>query len=148
MTTRDPQSPIASEIAEFIDFFKQELAGIEFPDVDANKLDALAEAVCKEADELADLTERVRVARESLLRAQGELRRQSERGLAYIQIYAGGNPELAEAIERLALARERSEDKPARRRKAKSKSKSKSKASKSDAPTGELPFDGKSSEAA
>lgn len=148
MTNRDSTPSVPSEIAEFIDFFKKELAGIEFPDVDAEKLDALAVTVHEHADELAELTERVRVARAALEQAQTDLRRHSERGLAYVRVYADGNDALVQSLDGLALARERVESKPPRKRKSKSKAKAKSKAGKSEQPTGELPFEEQSSEAA
>lgn len=151
MSARDTLPTIDSEIAEFMEFFAERLAGVKFPDVDAETLEKLAANAQEQADELAELTERVRVAREALHNTQADLRRLSERGLAYVRVYADGNPDLAQAAENLALARDaqaREGSKPGRKRKARSKSKSKGKADKGDQPTGELPFASDESEAA
>lgn len=163
MTARDPSSsplssplsPVDSEVAEFLAFFKEHLAGVQFPDVDAETLDDLAASAKAQADELAALTERVRVAREALHQTQADLRRLSERGLAYVRVYADGNPDLAAAADQLALARDAQageNSKPGRKRKprskSKSKAKSKAKSGAGDQPTGELPFASDESEAA
>ena len=148
MTARENTPSIPSEVAEFIDFFEEYLAGIAFPDIDADTLAKLADEVRERAGELADLTERVRVARESLQHAQDELRRQSERGLAYVRVYAEGHPDVSAALEGLALASEPVASKPARKRKPRSKGKSKARSGKGDGPTGELPFADEGSEAA
>ena len=148
MTARETMPTIPSDIAEFIEFFSNDLAGIAFPDIDAETLEKLASRVRARADELADLTERVRSARDELQRAQAELRRQSERALAYVRVYADGHPDVCGALDRLALVSATVESKPARKRKAKGKSRGKPGVGKGDGPTGELPFADKDSEAA
>ena len=106
MPSLENHSPIAAELAEFMDFFKNELEGITFPDVDAEKLDALAATVRDRAKELRELNDQVQRAQEALQQAQAELRHHSERGLAYVRVYAEGNPELSGTVAELGLIRD------------------------------------------
>ena len=148
MTATNPPPAISTEVTEFLDFFRQDLDGIAFPDVDAETLEGLADIVRQRASELAELNEQVRAVRTAMEEAQAELYKHSLRGLAYARVYADGDRELSRAVDGLALARKTPTAKTTRKRKAKNKAKSENQTEASDTPNAKLPFSEPSTEAA
>jgi hypothetical protein len=148
MATDSKVAPIPTDINEFIEFFAERLGDLQFPDIDMERLGALAGQVRERAAEVARLSEQVRVAREGLDQAQDELRKSARRGLAYARVYAEDDRELSEQLDGLELGKEQGADQPARKRRGR-KPKADKEAGKESAewagkePTGELPFTGK-----
>ncbi len=129
---------IPKKLSEFIDFFGKNLTGVQFPDVDGDRLTAQVARIRQHAQGVAELEEKLRHAREGLSEAQAELLRVARRGLAYARVFADGDVELTEKLEALELARERAESKQPRKRKSKSNSERR----RGKKPTAELPFSG------
>lgn len=146
MSSQDaPIDPVPSEVAEFIDFFRESLADLKFPDVDLSTLDELTETVRQRARELGQLNEQVRIAREALEQARSELDGHARRGLAYLTVYAEGDAKLSEAVAALELGQASTLEKPAAKGKGKGrKIKADKKPGNAGKPTGELPFTAKS----
>ena len=154
MATQTPNPDIPSDIQSLLEIFEASLAEVRFPDVDLGTLRALVADVEARATEVARLDEQVRVARQALDDAQGELRKAARRGLAYARVYAEDNPALSGALEGVSLddarRREREPKKPGRKRRGPGKGA----AERADGPeagqkvTAELPFAEAKSEAA
>ena len=90
MAADKPVDPISTDISELIEVFTENLAEVQFPDVDAGRLAELAGVVRDKAADLARLSEQMAAARQALDEAQDELRQTARRGLAYAKVYAGG----------------------------------------------------------
>src|SRR5690606_36584032 len=137
------------DIAEFLSFFETHLGELSFPDADRDTLRGLAESVRTETATLDALEKQVQVQRQALESVCSELRRVSERGLAYARVYADGKDGLDAKLAALSMSRggtpaSESARKPRGRRRTKAKQ-------EADTPgqPRELPFtEAKSSEAA
>jgi hypothetical protein len=149
MRSDDTNDPIPPDIAEFLSFFEKHLGELSFPDVDRDTLRGLAERVRAEATALDTLEKQVQAQRETLESARRELRRVSERGLAYAKVYADGNDGLDARLAALSLSHGGAPaSEPARKPRGRGKAKAKQDADAPGQPR-ELPFtEVKSSEAA
>jgi hypothetical protein len=149
MRSDDTNDPIPQDIAEFLSFFEKHLGELSFPDIDRDTLRGLAESVRAEAATLDALEKQVQAQRQALERARSELRRVSERGLAYARVYADGKDGLDVKLAALSMSRGGAPvGELARKPRGRGKTKAKQDADAPGQPR-ELPFtEDKSSEAA
>jgi hypothetical protein len=149
MRSDDTNDPIPQDISEFLSLFEKHLGELSFPDVDRDTLRGLAESVRAEAATLDALEKQVQAQRQALESTRSELRRVSERGLAYARVYADGNDGLDAKLAALNMSRGGAPaSEPARKPRGRGKTKAKQDADAPGQPR-ELPFtEGKSSEAA
>lgn len=140
MRSDDTNDPIPQDIAEFLSFFEKHLGELSFPDVDRDTLRGLAERVRSEAEALDALEQQVQAQRQALESARSELRRVSERGLAYARVYADGKDGLDAKLAALSIARGGAPaSEPARKPRGRGKAKAKQDADGPGQPR-ELPF--------
>jgi hypothetical protein len=137
-------APIATAVAEFIEFFERELTEVSFPEVDSPHFAALVDEVRDRAADVERAKEQLEAARAALDASQQTLRQRAERGLAYARVFAEGNEELFHQLQTLQLSRSQAK-KPARRRRAKGNGKgsqkpASAKGDQSSPPTPVLPF--------
>ncbi len=90
---------------EVLALFAGPLAGVRFPDVDAETLDGLAHEVAARAAAVEEAREALQRARTRLEESQREILAATDKGLAYARVFAGGQGELGERVERLLAAR-------------------------------------------
>lgn len=149
MRSDDTIDPVPQDIAEFLSFFEKHLGELSFPDVDRDTLRGLAESVRAEAATLDALEKQVQAQRQALESARSELRRVSERGLAYARVYADGKDGLDTKLAALSISHGGAPaSEPARKPRGRGKAKAKQDADAAGQPR-ELPFtEAKSSEAA
>jgi hypothetical protein len=149
MRNDDTNDPIPQDIAEFLSFFEKHLGELSFPDVDGDTLRGLAESVRAEAATLEALEKQVQAQRQALESTHSELRRVSERGLAYARVYADGKDGLDAKLAALSMSRGGAPaSEPARKPRGRGKAKAKQDADAPGQPR-ELPFtEDKNSEAA
>jgi hypothetical protein len=147
MRSDDTNDPIPKDIAEFLSFFEKHLGELSFPEVDRDTLRGLAESVRAEAATLDALEKQAQ--RQALESARSELRRVSERGLAYARVYADGKDGLDAKLAALSMSRGGAPaSEPARKPRGRGKTRAQQDADSPDQPR-ELPFtEAKSSEAA
>lgn len=133
--------PVPAEVRELMALFTRELAGVRFPDLDAEVLAAAAREVreCAEAVDLA--RQALETAREDLETSRLATVRLARRGVAYVKVYTADDPDLSARVQGLSLAREEQPPKKTRRRR-KSKPRSvEADAAVSAKQAGELPLD-------
>ena len=149
MRSDDTNDPIPQDIAEFLSFFEKHLGELSFPDINRDTLCGLAEKVRAEAATLDALEKQVQAQRQALESARSELRRVSERGLAYARVYADGKDGLDAKLAALSMSRGGAPTSDtARKPRGRGKTKGKQDADAPGQPR-ELPFtEAKSSEAA
>ena len=149
MRSDDANDPVPQDIAEFLSFFEKHLGELSFPDVNRDTLRGLAESVRTEAAALDALEQQVEAQRQALESARSELRRLSERGLAYARVYADGKDGLDARLAALSISHGGAPaSEPARKPRGRDKAKAKQDADAPGQPR-ELPFaEAASSEAA
>lgn len=98
---------------EVLALFSGPLEGVRFPDVDADALGAMAQEVATRAEAVEEAREALQRARARLEESQRGILAATDKGLAYAQVFAGGQGDLAERVEALLAAR--APAKPARR---------------------------------
>jgi ElaB/YqjD/DUF883 family membrane-anchored ribosome-binding protein len=97
--------PVSSAVQDVVDLFSKELAHVRFGDLEGGVLVAFAEEVKVSASEVTNAEALLETARARLTERQDALLQKAQRALAYARVYAEGQPELAERIERIALPR-------------------------------------------
>jgi len=149
MRSDDANDPVPQDIAEFLSFFEKHLGELSFPDVNRDTLRGLAESVRTEAAALDALEQQVEAQRQALESARSDLRRMSERGLAYARVYADGKDGLDAKLAALSISHGGTPaSEPARKPRGRGKGKAKQDADGPGQPR-ELPFaEAASSEAA
>lgn len=98
---------VPAELGAVVRLFEESLAGVAFPDVNADALRGMAEAVRRAAVEVERARSVLEAAELAADEATAQLRRAAERGLAYARIYADADPTrqpLRVAIERTGEA--------------------------------------------
>ncbi|MDP9034015.1 MAG: hypothetical protein M3O50_04365 [Myxococcota bacterium] len=88
-----------------LELFETSLAGVRFPDVDAQTLGRLAAEVEAAAEAVAVAQAALDTARRALLERQDALYQQAQRGLAYARVYAENDEALSARLDAIALSR-------------------------------------------
>ncbi len=105
MSVEITEDPIPQAVKEFLVVFKEDLAGVSFPDVSVEILEKLSEEIHDKTVQLQEALALVSAAQEALENAQNELIQKANRGLAYAKVFAEGKDELAEKLSRLSLGK-------------------------------------------
>ena len=100
-----PLSDVPAPAREVLSLFAGPLAGVRFPDVDADALGALAQEVAARAATLEDARQALQRARAGLEESQRAILSAADKGLAYARVFTGGQGELGERVEQLLAAR-------------------------------------------
>jgi len=111
MTNELPEG-LSTVVREVLAVFEQELRGVRFGDLDAERLEeatARVRATQAEVDEARDLLDAALRVHEEEVARLGAL---AEKGLAYARIYAESDPALRDRLEAVAGT-----DKPVKKRK-------------------------------
>ena len=85
--------------ARLLSLFEGPLAGVRFPDVDADILSAHAKSARQAEVRVDALRAQLDEARSALEEEERKLELRLDRALAYLRIYADGNPALLEQLE-------------------------------------------------
>ena len=85
--------------ARLLALFEGPLTGVRFPDVDADILSAHAKTAGEAAVRVEALRAQLEQARGVLEEEERKLELRLDRALAYLRVYAEGNPELATQLE-------------------------------------------------
>jgi hypothetical protein len=105
MSDETIEDPIPPSVQELITVFNHDLAKVAFPDVSLEALESLKQKVRQSAQELGDALKQAQTARESLEAGQGELTAKAARGLAYAKVFAEGNDELMEKLQKITIGK-------------------------------------------
>lgn len=108
----DPISPFCHDV---LAVFREALAEVRFPELDRERLEAEAEAICAAQLEVERLERELEAARQRTREAQGSLTRSAEQALAYARVYALARPEVQAVLAELDAPRSSAE--PAKIRK-------------------------------
>lgn len=98
----DPVTPAIRKISEVFEGGAERLS---FPDLDARVLSQGVSQVEAAASAVIEAEAALVAARAALEHAQGNLLKTSQRALAYLRVYAEGQPELLKVVEQIALPR-------------------------------------------
>lgn len=93
--------PVPPTVREILAFFRDELGGKRFGDLDAAALEELAERTRAQAREVDRARATLEAARATLDEAREELGRRAQQALAYARIYASQEPTLAARLAEL-----------------------------------------------
>ena len=85
-----------------MDFFRAELASVQFPGVDANVLDAASARVTAASEAVRRAEAELDAARATLQAAQDEAAQKAQRALAYARVYAQDDAALLARLDELA----------------------------------------------
>ncbi len=107
MVTDIAPDHIDRPVAELVDLFRDDLAEVSFPGVDAGSLEESAAAVHAASEEVARLRRALDQAEDALRERQQALRDHARRAHAYARVYAADQPELLARVEAVVF------DKPA-----------------------------------
>jgi len=99
------EDPVSPSVQELLIVFKNDLSAIVFPDVSLDTLETLTQKVRLSAKELQDALKRAQTAREALEAGQNELLAKAMRGLAYAKVFAEGNNELLEKLNKITIGK-------------------------------------------
>jgi hypothetical protein len=99
------EDPVSPSVQELLIVFKNDLSAIVFPDVSLDTLETLTQKVRLSAKELQDALKRAQTAREALEAGQNELLAKAMRGLAYAKVFAEGNNELLEKLNKINVGK-------------------------------------------
>ncbi len=95
----DQSCTMPEPVSRVLALFHEDLSGVAFPDVSAERLDQAVEVVRARAEEVEALRKRVAAAQQELDGSRADLEALAERGLAYARIYAQGNAELCAKLD-------------------------------------------------
>jgi len=110
---------LSPSVVQVLDLFADALAGVSFPDVDRDVLEAACERLGEAQDVVAERQAALEEARAEVDRERAALHKLAERALGYARIFASDDPELLERIDGITPPGGR----PKRRRKKKAKKK-------------------------
>ena len=103
-TTAPPESTaIPNPVRAVLELFEGPLAGVAFPDVDADALSGVAARVDARRTELQRALAAVQDARTALEAEQATLLSMAQRAHAYAIVFAGGNTELSAKLADIKL---------------------------------------------
>lgn len=104
---------VPTELREVVEFYREVMTEVKFPDVDLEVLEAGVSQVNEQAQAVESARAALEAARGELEAAQQELRQTAQRAIAYARVYVQGQPEREELDGRLD-ALEVEKKKPAR----------------------------------
>jgi hypothetical protein len=104
-TVTAAESPIPRAIAALHELFTAKLHDVRFPDVDGAVLAKACADVTNADDVVRALETQLLEAQRTLDDAQDALALRSQRALAYLRIYAEGNPELEREVSSIVVPR-------------------------------------------
>jgi hypothetical protein len=96
---------IPAPVQSVLELFSGELAGLKFPDLDAEVLRQALQGLCADAAAQSRAEEALQAAREALQESQEALLQKCQRAMAYAKVYAEDNPELLQRLEQITLPR-------------------------------------------
>ncbi len=96
--TADPAQPLAVQVLEF---FREHLAEVEFPDVSASILESQVDHLDERQAAVAAARAQLRQAENELDATRTALGQLAERAVAYARVYANGNAGLERALAAL-----------------------------------------------
>src|SRR5690606_10929948 len=97
--------PVTPAIRKIYEVFESEGERLSFPDLDARVVSQGVSQVEAAASAVIEAEAALVAARAALEHAQGNLLKTSQRALAYLRLYAEGQPELLKVVEQIALPR-------------------------------------------
>ena len=95
---------MTNPIDSLLHLFQTELAGVQFPGVDATVLDAAAARIGAASDDVRRAEPALDAARAALTAAQDDAVQKAQRALAYARVYAQDDAELLARLDAVALA--------------------------------------------
>jgi hypothetical protein len=98
---------VGAPVRAVLALFRDDLAAVRFPDVDATLLQGALDVVADAHAEVRRLEAALDDARRRLESAQEALSLKAQRGVAYARVYADGDAALTARLEALALPRVR-----------------------------------------
>lgn len=84
----------SAPVTRVVRIFEERSEQLRFPDVDAEKLQAIQAEVQKKQEAIWEIEEKLAEAREALVLTQKALHERAARAYAYLQVFATGDPEL------------------------------------------------------
>lgn len=105
MTLVDDKSPIPAPAQAVLDLFKEDLAGVRFPDMDQAVLEAAAAKMRAAAEAEAQAEAALQAAREAFGEAQETLLHKCSRALSYARVYAEEDPDLSSKLDDIQFPR-------------------------------------------
>jgi hypothetical protein len=85
-----------------MDFFRAELASVQFPGVDAKVLDTASARIDAALETVRRAETELDAARATLAAAQDDAQQKAQRALAYARVYAQDNPSLLARLDALS----------------------------------------------
>jgi ElaB/YqjD/DUF883 family membrane-anchored ribosome-binding protein len=96
------ENPMTTPLDSLMDFFRAELASVQFPGVDAKVLDAAAARIDAATETVRKAEAELDAARATLAAAQDDAQQKAQRALAYARVYAQDNPTLLARLDALS----------------------------------------------
>jgi hypothetical protein len=93
---------MSTPLDRLMDFFRAELASVQFPGVDAKVLDAASARVAAAQESVRRAEAELDSARSTLQAAQDEAAQKAQRALAYARVYAQDDTALLARLDELA----------------------------------------------
>jgi ElaB/YqjD/DUF883 family membrane-anchored ribosome-binding protein len=93
---------MTTPLDSLMDFFRAELASVQFPGVDAKVLDAASSRIDAALETVRHAESELDAARATLAAAQDDAQQKAQRALAYARVYAQDNPSLLARLDALS----------------------------------------------
>jgi hypothetical protein len=97
-TQHDPTPALARQV---LALFRQELEGVQFPELDLDVLESAEQAMLAAQLEVERIEAQLEAARIARAEQVAELETKAERALAYARVYASGDAELSARVAEL-----------------------------------------------
>lgn len=117
MPVKNAASPLSEPVSKLIALFTEHLAELSFPDLNAERLEGLAQELNLQSAREAAALEELEQARAAHSAARKAMREASKRALGYAKVYAEGDQELSARVGEIRLS-ERKLAPPKRRARA------------------------------
>jgi ElaB/YqjD/DUF883 family membrane-anchored ribosome-binding protein len=95
------ENPMTTPLDSLMDFFRAELASVQFPGVDAKVLDAASTRIEAALATVRRAESELDAARAALAAAQDDAQQKAQRALAYARVYAQDDPALLARLDAL-----------------------------------------------